>query len=65
MKKVSFLAAWALFLSFGLVSCSSKEGEQAQEPAQEEVEEQGVEVDTNSSQASETATETSNAQAAE
>ncbi|MDR1522539.1 MAG: hypothetical protein LBS29_01040 [Endomicrobium sp.] len=65
MRKISFLAALSLFLSFGLVSCSSNKGEQAQEPSQEAVEEQVVEVETSTSQAAGTATETSNVQSAE
>ncbi|MDR0617967.1 MAG: hypothetical protein LBG23_04345 [Endomicrobium sp.] len=65
MKKVSFLAALAFFLTFGLVSCSGKKTEQVQEESQVTVEESGVEVDTNTSQSSsEVSAETANTQAA-
>jgi hypothetical protein len=62
MKKISFLTTLALFLSFGLVSCSSKKSESAQEPT-ETVEEDFVEVETSTSTASEPQTETTNATA--
>ncbi|MDR1243955.1 MAG: hypothetical protein LBJ79_02050 [Endomicrobium sp.] len=66
MKQVSFLAVVALFLNFGLVSCSSKKAEQAQEASQGTIEESVVEADANTSQySSEASTETANAQAAE
>jgi hypothetical protein len=59
MKKFSLLAALTLFLSFGLVSCSSKKSEHTQEPV-EAVEEEVVEVETSTSVASEQ-TEATNA----
>ncbi|MDR2067362.1 MAG: hypothetical protein LBP57_06045 [Endomicrobium sp.] len=68
MKQVSFLAALVLFLNFGLVSCSSKKAEQAQEASQVTIEETGTGVDAyaNTSQSSsQESAETTNAQAAE
>lgn len=70
MKKVSFLAALSLFLSFGLLSCSSNKEKQSQEQTQEIVEEHVVEIDAGTSKVSRTDTEisiveTSNGQEAE
>ncbi|MDR1417817.1 MAG: hypothetical protein LBI80_01445 [Endomicrobium sp.] len=60
MKKLSFLAVLALFLGFGLVSCSSKKSEPSQEPV-EVVEEEIVEVETSTPVVSETQIEATNA----
>ncbi|MDR3124612.1 MAG: hypothetical protein LBU10_01865 [Endomicrobium sp.] len=66
MKQVSFLAALVFFLSFGLVSCSDKKAEQAQEASEGAVGESVVELDTNTFQSSsEASAETANAQDAE
>jgi HAMP domain-containing protein len=66
MKQVLFLAALAFFLNFGLVSCSSKKAEQAQEVSQGTIEETGVEAYANTSQSSsQESAETANTQAAE